>query len=435
LESRDLIVTPIIIMMVYFIAYFLRPLMCNSSNHRYFFPALTAKIIGALCIGLVYQFYYSGGDTFNYHTIGSRHIWEGFVESPDIGIRLLFGDDSVPGGYAYSSRIYFFRDPASFTIVQIAALFDLITFSAYSATAVLFAFFCFIGSWMMFLAFCDRYQHLERWLAISILFIPSVVFWGSGLLKDTITFGCSGIMLYSTYFLFIKKKYSTARVLIMIGSMALLYRVKIYILLAFLPALILWIFFENLGFIRNKVLRGLAAPAALTIAIALAYFAAQKAGEDNPRYSLNKIGQTAQVTANDILYVSGRGAGSGYSLGKLDGSFGSMVKLAPQAINVSLFRPYLWEVGNPLMLLSALEALFFLSFTFYTLFKCNAYLLKGIANPTVIFCLVYSLVFAFAVGVSTFNFGTLVRYKIPMLPFYLIALIILNDEHRKALRS
>jgi hypothetical protein len=31
--------------------------------------------------------------------------------------------------------------------------------------------------------------------------------------------------------------------------------------------------------------------------------------------------------------------------------------------------------------------------------------------------------FAFAVGVSTFNFGTLTRYKIPLMPFYALALV------------
>lgn len=405
--------------------------MCDTITKRYFFPALTAKIFGAIAVGLVYQFYYHGGDTFNYHTIGSRHVWNAFMDSPDIGLKILMGETYVPGGYPYMSKIYFYRDPASFTIVQIAALFDLLTFSSYSATAVLFAFFCFLGSWMMYLAFYDRYPHLHGWIAVAVLFIPSVVFWGSGLLKDTITFGCSGIMLYSTYFLFIRKQYSTLRLILMIISMALLYRVKIYILLAFLPALILWIFFENLGFIRNKVLRGLAAPASIAVAISLAFFAAKRAGEDNPRYALNRIGHTAQETAYDILYQSGRGAGSGYSLGELDGSLESMIKLAPQAINVSLFRPYLWEVTNAFMLLSALEALFFLLFVAYIVLRCNAFLLKGIINPTVIFCLTYSIVFAFAVGVSTFNFGTLVRYKIPMLPFFFMALVIINDEYRK----
>jgi hypothetical protein len=46
-------------------------------------------------------------------------------------------------------------------------------------------------------------------------------------------------------------------------------------------------------------------------------------------------------------------------------------------------------------------------------------------NPDVMFCLVFAISFAFAVGVSTFNFGTLVRYKIPLMPFYGMALLVL----------
>jgi hypothetical protein len=45
--------------------------------------------------------------------------------------------------------------------------------------------------------------------------------------------------------------------------------------------------------------------------------------------------------------------------------------------------------------------------------------------PLVSFCIVFSIVFAFAVGFSTSNFGTLVRYKIPCIPFFMAALFII----------
>ncbi|MFT6828639.1 MAG: hypothetical protein ACI9GZ_003758, partial [Bacteroidia bacterium] len=44
-------------------------------------------------------------------------------------------------------------------------------------------------------------------------------------------------------------------------------------------------------------------------------------------------------------------------------------------------------------------------------------------DPFLVFCLIFSILFAFAVGVSTANFGTLMRYKIPMMPFFLILLL------------
>jgi hypothetical protein len=162
------------------------------------------------------------------------------------------------------------------------------------------------------------------------------------------------------------------------------------------------------------------------------YYSVLKIGEDDERYSLDKIAVTARITAYDIGFYTGKDAGSGYSLGELDGTFGSMIKLAPQAVNVSLFRPYLWEVRNPLMLLSALESLGLLFLTIYTVYKARRYLFGALGNPTILFCLMFSVSFAFAVGISTFNFGTLTRYKIPLLPFYLMAMILILDYANNA---
>jgi hypothetical protein len=53
-----------------------------------------------------------------------------------------------------------------------------------------------------------------------------------------------------------------------------------------------------------------------------------------------------------------------------------------------------------------------------------------VKDPYVLFCLVFSLIFAFAVGISSYNFGALSRYKIPCLPFY-GAFILILYHHKK----
>ncbi len=426
MDLRDIIVTPLLIIIIFALAYFIRPRVTDGITRKYFLPALFVKIIGALAVGLIYQFYYGGGDTFNYHTHGSRHIWEAFTDSPIKGFRLLTNDGKTYTDiYKYSSKIIFFSDPQSFVIVKIAAIFDLITFSAYSSTAILFAVFSFVGMWMFFLTFYEQYPQLHRWLAIAAFFIPSVFFWGSGLLKDTITMGCLGIATYQVYRILIKKKFGIRHLLLLAFALYGIYSIKIYIILTFLPAAIVWVFLANLDAIRSPVLKIMLAPFMISCAIALGYIAMLKAGEDHAKYSLENVAMTAKITAYDIGFYTGRDAGSGYSLGELDGTFGSMVRLAPQAINVSLFRPYLWEVKNPFMLLSALESACLLVLSLYIIFKKNIGLPQGLTNPNVVFALIFSIAFAFAVGVSTFNFGTLVRYKIPLLPFFLVALILI----------
>jgi hypothetical protein len=201
--------------------------------------------------------------------------------------------------------------------------------------------------------------------------------------------------------------------------------------MCFLPAAMLWIFAGNFYKIRSAILRFTLIPVVIVLTIISGYYSVVIVGEDDRRYSLERIAITARVTAYDIGFQTGKDAGSGYSLGELDGTLSGMVKLAPQAINVSLFRPYLWEVRNPLMLLSALESLALFLLTIYSFYQARANLFKTLTDPTILFCLVFSLTFAFAVGVSTFNFGTLARYKIPLLPFYFLALILMLNYSKR----
>lgn len=429
MELRDLIVTPLIIILVYVVAYIVRPWVTDEVNRRYFFPALTVRMIGALAVGVLYQFYYEGGDTFAYHTHGSRPLWEAIMQSPVEGFRLLFlNGEYGPGIWKTASRIWYWNDPQSFFVIRIATIFDLFTFSTYSATAVLFSVIAFAGAWMFYLTFYKRYPALHRWIAVSILFIPSVVFWGSGIFKDTLTLAALGAATFTFHQLLIEKKIKLTYVLLMLFSFWLIFSIKKYILLCYLPAILLWWFATQLSRISSRMLKIASAPVVGVIAISLAYYAVLKVGEDDPRYRLSRLAETARITSYDIRYGWGArtGEGSGYTLGELDGSWQSMVKLAPQAINVSLFRPYFWEADNPLMLLSSLEGFVLLSLTLYLIIKIRLEILAYLQKPDALFCFVFAIIFAFAVGVSTFNFGTLSRYKIPMMPYYLLALGIIR---------
>lgn len=431
MELRDLIVTPVWICLVYIGAYMVRPYVTDGLNKRYFFPALTVKIVGALALGFIYQFYYSGGDTYNFHTHGSRHIWEAFMDSPSVGLSMLFSDGKHEAAYyQYSILIPFFSDAASFFVIRVAAIFDLITFSTYSATAVCFAVLSFIGMWMFFLTFYKKYPHLHRGIAIAAFFIPSVFFWGSGLMKDTLMMGCLGVITYEINGLFIEKRLSAGHFLLLCLSLWCVFSVKKFILQAFLPASLVWIYLFNLQAIRNMAVRIAILPLIILVSVVSVYFAVVKVGEGDSRYAVENLAQTAMVTAYDIRFQTGRDAGSGYTLGELDGTFGGMLRLAPRAINVSLFRPYLWEVSNPLMLLSALESLVLLLFALRLVWRKGIGIFASFKNPDISFAFIFSLIFAFAVGISSFNFGTLVRYKIPMLPFFVLALVLINHENR-----
>lgn len=432
MELKDFIVTPVYLLIIYFLAYLIRDKVSDKFTKRYFIPGLSLKIFGALSLGFIYQFYYDGGDTFNYFN-DSKYIWEAFKDSPLKAFQLIFSDGTHhPSTFQYSSQMYFFRDSSSYFVIRMTGLFDLFTFHTYSATAVLFACLSFSGLWAMYLCFRDFFPRLHLEFAIAIFFVPSVFFWGSGILKDTLTLGALGWATYSIIRIFFYKKGPILlNILLLIIACYALYTIKIYILLCFLPAAILWLFFSWRKNIRPVILRFMLTPVLICLAVLLCYYAIVEVGEDNKQYSLEALSETAEITATYLYYLSEKQGGSGYTLGDFDYSTSGMVRKFPLAVNVTLFRPYLWEVENIVMLLSALESLLFLILTLYVLFKSKFLFKIKKVHPVIIFCWVFSISFAFAVGFSTYNFGTLVRYKIPLIPFYLMGLFIIRYYSNK----
>jgi hypothetical protein len=326
-----------------------------------------------------------------------------------------------------------YHAPTEYFVVKTAAFFGLFTFGTYTAIALFFALISFSGMWAMYLTFLKLYPRLHKEFAIAVFFLPSVFFWGSGILKDTLTIGALGWLFYGFYRGTIEKKNIFSSIIIILISAYVIKTVKIYVLLAFLPPAILWIFAENSRRIRNKGMRLLLLPLLLSIGAVVAYFGATRLTAGDTRYDIDHIGERTKINAEYLYNLTVQQQGSAYSIGEFDGSIGSMLKVAPQAVIVSLFRPFLWEARNPVMLLSALEAFLFLYLTITLFYKTG--LKKSFrfisSKPIVTFCFVYALVLAFAVGTNSFNFGTLVRYKIPLMPFYLSALYMMQANMRK----
>src|SRR5437899_3019176 len=68
-------------------------------------------------------------------------------------------------------------------------------------------------------------------LALATIFLPSVGFWSSGLLKDTVCFGGIGFILYAVLNIFVKKTKIRASIIWILVCGTLIYFIKVYILL------------------------------------------------------------------------------------------------------------------------------------------------------------------------------------------------------------
>jgi hypothetical protein len=431
----DFILTPIFILILSGIARKQRDKRYPRGNplRPYFMKGLYLKFAGAIFIGLVYEFYYGGGDTINYF-MHAKIINSSFDQSFSSWFKLVTHQSPItnPEIYKYASQMEWYSDPASYTVPAFAAVFGILSGTSYMPIAVLFAYFSFTGVWALYRIFVNIYPKLYKELAIACLFIPSTFVWGSGIFKDTICIFGLGWLTYSTFKLFINKDFSAKNILFLIIGFYLVYKVKIYILLAFLPALNIWLLTTYSSKIKTGSVRFLVKIIFIGCSIVAFLFFTKIFANELQKYSLDKIAETAETTRDWLAYSSEKDEGSSYDLGEFDPSIAGMLKKFPQAVIVTFFRPFPWESRKVIVMLSALEALAFIYFTI------KAFRIRGVfktfsligKDPTVLFCLIFSLIFAFAVGISSYNFGSLSRYKIPCLPFYAAFLIIIINYHK-----
>jgi len=434
LSVFDLLLTPIYIFFAWLVANFIKNKnIYNHPEYKYFTYGLLAKITGAIALGLVYFFYYNGGDTTNYYESAQAYVNLFFKNKSDFfegwlgdakGIDQYFFDADT--GYS----VYSHRDPNSFFVVRLLIPLVALGFKSYFASAVLTACVTYTGLWKLYQTFLHEFPNLKRELAIAVFFVPSCVFWGSGIMKDSFTLSAVGWFTYAFYHFFIKKERKIIFALQLFISAFIILAIKPYIFFALLPGAILWLSNQQIKKIKNTTMRFFATPFLLLIGALLAYFSLYQMGDSLGMYKLDTVMDRAVIVQQDMKaeYYGGKT----FDIGVFDASTGGVLSKAPIAIFSGIFRPGLWDVKNVVMLVSSLENTYLLILTIFLLIRLKIvgfFLIRK--NPLLLFAMLFSIFFAFSVGLTVANFGSLVRLRIPELPFFLAGLFIMRDLYEK----
>ncbi|HQV76980.1 MAG TPA: hypothetical protein PLJ42_00870 [Chitinophagales bacterium] len=409
----------------------------NTIHYEYLMNAFKVKAVCCILFVLVFVFYYGGGDTFAY-LCNVMQLKDYLLIDPVATYNMLFRSNSFEAHYVMDSYMLaggsYLTDDSSRIVIMISFFLSFICMSSYLSLCIFYAAFCMIGGWKLYKTFVDIYPHLHKEIAIACLFIPSVCFWGGGQLKDPICMGFIGIFTNAVYESLLKGRNIASNIFLIIISVYAIMQIKVYIILAFAPAVAIWVFSRYRYRITSPFIKAIIGPVMMIGGGALSILILTQMGKVAERYSFEEMMRTAQDTQNWLITSSKMaGSTSFYTLGDIDFSLFGMLKVFPNAVNVALFRPYFWEAKKPILFLSALEGAIFFFITIRQIFKAGFFgTLKQISNnPEVQFCLIFSIIFAFAVGFTSFNFGALARYKIPYMPFYLLAFFILADSTKK----
>lgn len=367
------------------------------------------------------------GDTEMYYT-GGLDFKKIVLESSD-NLHFITGPSYEFGEYyeakGYRQENYGYISAASnLACMKFVALFSIFTFNSYMGISLLFATFSFLGLWYMFRVFQKIYPSLTKPIFLIFFFIPSVLFWGSGILKDTLCLGFLGIGFYNAYQFFFEKKYQVKIFAAFAISFYFLYILKPYIAMAFVPSFIFWYIFKIIALKKNKLVKALwIIIPSLTLILYLVF------GNLNSIIAENAVETLAEnmkeVQQNYIRTTPDDGALIDY--GEIVPTVAGILRVVPQALVATLFRPFIWEAKKVTSLIAALEGTFIFCFTLFVFIRRGIIksILLIISDSTILFCFVFSIVFAIAIGLNCFNLGTLVRYKIPCLPFYVLCMLLI----------
>lgn len=437
LSLTDFFLLPVWLIFSYYMARVIRNRNIETRpEYKYFLPGMLLKVFGGIAFALIYALYYNGGDTINYFNDGL--CYNKLLFSNPKAFYQVFKEGTTMYNYHYFSYEtglpMYWRDNVTSYVVRLSFLACLIGFRSYLVATLIFALVSFGGIWRVYSIFTREFPQLNKQFAIAILFLPSLIFWGSGILKDTVTLSCIGYFIHGFYTIFIRRRSFFSNIIGMIITSYLILQIKPYIFIALIPGILMWLINNYVSRIRGSFTKAAATPLFLFVSIISGYALLNFMSSSLGQYSLDKVLDKAVVTQSDLKadYYEG----NSFDIGDLEPTIPSMLSHAHIAINAALFRPYLWESKNVVMILSGMENLFFLIFTLIVLAKLKVFgIFKYfVKHHLLTFSLIFSLFFAFAVGVSTPNFGSMVRYRIPILPFYISSLFIINHyikEKRK----
>lgn len=393
------------------------------ARRRMLLLALAAKTVAAVALMWVMKYYYGYGDMLSFlrqgHGIVRYLEYSGFSGLQDV-IAVIFQQEvQIPVRLQGVGR----------TTGTMSALSGLLLYILPSdwAVSIAFAMMGFAGQVALTIALWKQVldQHWKV-VAISCLFVPSLAFWSAGVVKETLAIG--GLGLFTLSLAWLLEKRVSVSVVVGLAGVALIWLSKPFVLLALACGVAaggyVWRSSRSGGGVRIR-------PVALAFWVVLGFAALFAIGEVFPRYAIANMAEQVAIEQSKFERVSG---GSDFEVESFaDRSLLEQVLFSPIALVTSWFRPFVFEAENVVMLANAFESTVFLVL-FLLVFRRNGFRLVGrvLSSPTLSYALVIACVLGMGVGLTTTNMGSLSRYRIPMLPFFVLWLLVLS---RKPLRN
>jgi len=355
-----------------------------------------------VALGLVYTHYYNANDTWHFFedakTLSdlARTDWVDYLQ---------FLINSNPEHAIWQTLVY--TQERSLFLAKIISVVAWISGDSYWTCALYFATISFLAAWTLYVTVVKHFDRARLATGLAFLFFPSVVFWSSGLVKETLAL--AGIFwIAATLLKFLMgERVKVGQLVIGIIGFCVAWNLKYYwaALFAVVVTTTVLVFILQ-KFKTVKSYWGI-------VWMLLFFLICALATQMHPNFYISRFLEIITTNHNDFIRISKPdGIIHFYNL---HAHWWSLVINAPLALVSGLFRPWIGEANGLTGLLAALENLFLVVLFVASAFRkswrvSNRLLLTTLITYVILLCILMAL--------STPNLGTLSRYRVGFLPFF-----------------
>ncbi len=394
-------------------------------KRTYLVAVFALKLMAGFGLAQLYTDHYTHrrtGDAFRFYD-DARILHSSFEDSPRTYLKLMTGiglkDDPAAMTYYYRmthmERAYytgFINDNA--TIIRFNAFLMLFSMGSYHVHTAFSCFIAMIGLTALFRLFYTYFPRKKWAMFFAVYLLPTVVFWGSGVLKEPILLLGMGVFLLG-YFRFI---YGNANwkdgIMISCGFFILLIT-KGYVLQCMAPALLGLILVKRSGGRRFWLWFSIPHLAAV-----LLIWIGPMVSDGLKIAELIGLKQTAFYNIADLSH-----AGSVIEIRRVEEPI-DVFTAAPEALANIYLRPWPWQWKKAVFIPAALENSLMLLCLFIMLWNYKRP--PGLSLPILAFAGSFVLILGVVSGETVPILGALVRYKLPALIFIFVLIFAAIDH-------
>lgn len=286
---------------------------------------------------------------------------------------------------------------------------------SYHGGKVVFSFIGFLGIYLAYRGAAGFFKEESPPLLVLMCLAPTSLFWSAALGKDPIALFGVGLYIHGG-FAWLRNFRARHAFEILVGA-----ALTAYIRSYFLPIMGIPMAVAFLVQAKRPVIRLLMLPLmAWGVTRSLSMF---------------KTAMNIETFESFVQYQAGVAAawqgGSSFVLPAID----SPVKLAlvaPLAIFTALFRPTLLEAHNAFALTAALDNTILFTLFCYAFYRSR---FRELLRPEIIWMTTFVVMWAIMYGLGTGNLGAISRFKIQVLPAFIILLVYMARKRTAPLRQ